>query len=254
VCSEECGGASPRFLSGSSNLEILWWVWLLIVLLFGLLFCFACYVAREHRTVKAQVTYVDGQDECKEEPDDVCNHHSEFLDVVPGSADAIDEQHENECLIRSKRTACELREEVDVCLPGEVRNTSPEVATSDVPKPGSPRYHKIQQMAEDHLRLMLENGTATELASAIECAREKGISADQLWYAEACRRRCAALEQVRNFVSPDETGQPLKKTWRRLMCWKMSALNSLVHQAEHDPAAVMDVLYKSVGIKIRCHR
>jgi len=96
----------------------------------------------------------------------------------------------------------------------------------------SPFMAHHRESASSILKLAVEGDSDDQLASALVLARAREVSADQVWFAEVCRRRRAVVADIRGLV-----GDEVEISWRKLWSCKNSVLQELLELSRKDPKA-----------------
>lgn len=116
---------------------------------------------------------------------------------------------------------------------------TPLVLALPAPVLGHKRFDQhLREEASQLLRAALEGDSMDLLQTAIARAKVAGVPEEEVWFAEVCRRRRIAVEEL-VFLLGDRPGPTLAPQWRRLWAKKAPAMRELLMRAKMDPQAVL---------------
>lgn len=99
----------------------------------------------------------------------------------------------------------------------------------------------LHEDASQSLRAALEGDSLDALRMAIARARVAGVPEAEVWFAEVCCRRRAAVAELA-LLLVGEAGPPVASQWKRLWAAKASVMQDLLARAKSNPQAVLSEL------------
>lgn len=118
----------------------------------------------------------------------------------------------------------------------------PSVQTLPAPTLDQERSQEsLHEDASQFLRAALECDSLDTLRTAIASARVAGVPEAEVWFAEVCCRRRAAVADLAVLLL-GEAGPLVAPQWKRLWAAKASIMRDLLARAKSDPEAVLSEL------------